>query len=562
MKRRFGDGDDDEPHHRPDDSMTLDNGSAPAVETTAHDGDDDNLLLPIEVGVIGALGDMGKVYVNKWAADAASPTPAVAHIHVCDHPSKLAQLRAHYAPLIAAGLVTAHADGHGVSRLADLTMYTVESAHVASCIRDYARSTKRNGTVAGQTSTKAQEIRAFEEHAPADVSIISLHSMHGPAVDTPGQPLAIIPHRVVRPRDLARVHAVVACFRSRVLELAVDQHDSITADTQAVTHVAFLSMGTAWASVGVYPWTSAVYHGSTVEEVKVMITMRIYFAKWHVYAGVSILNESARAQVQQYARSARELFELMIQEREMEFRDRVYAAAEAVFGRFKEPLLTADTLRGRGPQTTPSSSSSSASDTASNPPVKTSNSHLSILAIVDCWYQSGINPFHHLAQLGTPPFRLWLGISQHVFITPNLLEESIKTALYDKTIRMDDLNFVLAVAQWSELISVGSFDAYRERFEAVRGFFEGMHEGSLEWRRRSDELIRTASTSTLAAGGSGVATIAAIIAEVTIVVPATVSTRAVYSLLVFPDVPVDLHASSFQSAISCHIIEEVLWVRV
>jgi prephenate dehydrogenase (NADP+) len=39
----------------------------------------------------------------------------------------------------------------------------------------------------------------------------------------------------------------------------------------------------------------------------------------------------------------------------------------------------------------------------------TPNSHLSLLAMVDCWWKLGINPFEHLDVAGTPPFMLWIG---------------------------------------------------------------------------------------------------------------------------------------------------------
>ena len=49
---------------------------------------------------------------------------------------------------------------------------------------------------------------------------------------------------------------------------------------------------------------------------------------------------------------------------------------------------------------------------------RTPNSHLSLLAIVDCWHQLKLNPYRHLI-CQTPPFRLWLGITEcmhHSFI--------------------------------------------------------------------------------------------------------------------------------------------------
>lgn len=50
-------------------------------------------------------------------------------------------------------------------------------------------ATKMNAIVGGQTSCKAPEIAALEEHLPADVDIVPCHSLHGPNVDPKGQPL-------------------------------------------------------------------------------------------------------------------------------------------------------------------------------------------------------------------------------------------------------------------------------------------------------------------------------------------------------------------------------------
>ncbi|KAI8840195.1 Prephenate dehydrogenase-domain-containing protein [Chytriomyces cf. hyalinus JEL632] len=444
--------------------------------------------LPIQIGLIGALGDMARLYIGVWLAQTGATGRAAFHIHACDHPSKYDDLVKIYAPHIDSGTLTAHRDGHAVSRASDIIIYSVESSNIVACIKAYAPSTKLGAIVAGQTSVKAQEIRAFEEFMPSDVSIISLHSMHGPSVSPKGQPLVLLPHRVTVASHLDLMHKVVDPFESKILQLSWKEHDDITADTQAVTHVAFLSMGAAWSTVGVYPWLSDTYKGTLVEEVKVTIAMRIYFAKWHVYAGLAVLNESARDQIRQFAKSAKELFELMIQEKEREFTDRVMAAAKAVFGNYQTPLL-------RGLNEEDDDRLEEANVDVENLPSPSSrklikpNSHLSIFAIVDSWYQTKTNPFDHLSLLGTPPFRLWLGISQHVFITPHLLNQSIKAALFDRSIRMDDLNFVLAVTEWSAVIGVGSFDGYREKFEGVRTFFEAQKE-SLEWRKRSDQLIQ------------------------------------------------------------------------
>ena len=53
-------------------------------------------------------------------------------------------------------------------------------------------ATKVGAVVGGQTSCKAPEIEAFEKYLPEDVEILSVHSLHGPNVDTQSQPLVCL----------------------------------------------------------------------------------------------------------------------------------------------------------------------------------------------------------------------------------------------------------------------------------------------------------------------------------------------------------------------------------
>jgi prephenate dehydrogenase (NADP+) len=81
-----------------------------------------------------------------------------------------------------------------------------------------------------------------------------------------------------------------------------------------------------------------------IENVKTNVALRIYSNKWHVYAGkpthgslfrfdipsllrigLAIMNPNAKIQIAQYARSVADLFKLMIQEKEAEFRARIQA---------------------------------------------------------------------------------------------------------------------------------------------------------------------------------------------------------------------------------------------
>ncbi|PVF98165.1 putative TYR1-prephenate dehydrogenase [Serendipita vermifera] len=378
-----------------------------------------------------------------------------------------------------------------VSRSSDFIMYSVEAEFIDKVVKQYGPSTKIGAVVAGQTSVKAPEKAAFEAHLPPDVHIVSCHSLHGPSVPPLGQPLVLIAHRGPE-WALTLVENILRPLMSRYVYMTYEEHDSVTANTQAVTHAAFLSMGTAWKSSGSYPWEEPEgrYVGG-IETVKVNITHRIYANKWHVYAGLAILNPSARVQIEQYAKSATELYKLMLESKEHELRRRMYRASEIVFRdapRTRPILLTERLLdrfslgtpRERNVNLPPQSQYDSQGDpldipvTSITEPQHASraNSHLSLLAMADCWATLSINPFADLELAATPIFRMWIGVAEYLFRSRERLDAAIEAALWDTTHRSDDLEFIVAARGWSQCVSFGNFELYRRRFEETAAFFQ------------------------------------------------------------------------------------------
>ena len=166
-------------------------------------------------------------------------------------------------------------------------------------------------------------------------------------------------------------------------------------------------------------------------------------------------------------------FKLMIKEEADTFRKRLYNARDFIFGQNHKPLMLNEKVM--------QEFSLSAGSENRKP-----NSHLSLLSMVDAWYHLGINPYDNLI-CQTPPFRLRLGIAEYLFKNEDLLEESIETALFDKTIRGDDLEFHSAVREWSSIIGYGDMEGYKQHFEQVKTFFAGRLEHG---RDQSAELIR------------------------------------------------------------------------
>ncbi|KAH9917437.1 uncharacterized protein B0H18DRAFT_1087082 [Fomitopsis serialis] len=339
-------------------------------------------------------------------------------------------------------------DGHQVSRIADFIMYSVEAEFIDRVVATYGPC--------AQTSVKAPEKAAFEKYLPQDVHIVSCHSLHGPT-------------NILRP------------LKSRYVYLSYEDHDIVTA-----TH---RLMGTAWSNEKEYPWETGHAVGG-IETVKVNIMLRIYSNKWHVYAGLAILNPSARIQIDQYARSTTEIYKLMIGGDAEGMRRRIYEARDKVFGTksrdgsvtTRAPILLSEDIldrfslwrRGSGANGNgKANGNGNGNGNGDAPPnTHTANSHLSLLAMVDCWAALGIQPFVHLDLAATPLFRMLLGVSEYLFRSQERLDHAIHAALYDTTYRANDLEFVVAARGWSQCISFGSFELYQQRFLETASFFE------------------------------------------------------------------------------------------
>jgi prephenate dehydrogenase (NADP+) len=142
-------------------------------------------------------------------------------------------------------------------------------------------------------------------------------------------------------------------------------------------------MGVAWAANRQFPWEMPRYIGG-IENVKINVMMRIYSNKWHVYAGLAILNPSARVQIEQYASSVTELFKLMLAGDKQQLSKRIKAAGAKVFrAGWNDDLLLKDEVLDQF-------------SLGDKPEERVKNNHLSLLAMVDCWSQLDIVPYEHM----------------------------------------------------------------------------------------------------------------------------------------------------------------------
>lgn len=234
-------------------------------------------------------------------------------------------------------------------------------------------------------------------------------------------------------------------------------------------------MGKAWHANSQFPWEIARYVGG-IENVKINLTLRIYSQKWHVYAGLAILNPYAKEQIRQYAQSVTDLYKLMLGGHREELQHRIKKAAAAVFGtqKWDDDLLLQDDVLDRF-------------SLGKKPETPLPNNHLSLLAMVDCWSELGIVPYDHMI-CSTPLFRLWLGVTEYLFRKPALLDEVIRIAIEDASFRSDDLEFTFAARGWSDCVTFGDFESYKDRFLSTQKFFEKRFP---EATKVGNEMIKT-----------------------------------------------------------------------
>jgi len=346
----------------------------------------------MHIGIIGA-GDMGILYAKKLSHEGYD-------VCICDLPGNANRIKQE----IGDSKIEIFDDGREVSRKSDYVIYSVETENIHEAVKKYGPSTKYGAIVGGQTSVKTPDIEAFKKYLPSDTNIVTMHSLHSPNTGTEGQKLAVIRHRS---GDTAYGNAigVLNNLGSYIVEIdSYENHDKISADTQCVTHLGFESMGTAWKNAGIYPWDEGSY-SSPIDNVKIMMMLRILSGKPHVYGGLAMFNPYTKKQTKQYASSTSEFFKDIIINDKKKFSEKVRVAKEYIFSKIQEPILNDEIMKRH----------------CINGKSEKPNSHLSLFAMADAWLNMGMNPYDN-RMFETPPFKMRLGIVEYLFSDDNLIE--------------------------------------------------------------------------------------------------------------------------------------------
>jgi len=411
----------------------------------------------MKIGIIG-LGDMGKMFAKIWAAQFLD-------VYACDLPQNFETLKNQFKD----SNIKILPDAIAVSRICDFILYSVETSKIEEVLSIAGPSTKFGAIVSGQTSVKAPEILAFEKYLPKDCQIVGSHALFGPNVNPKGQTIAVFNHRC----SADALNATKELFEisgATIVELENHQsHDKMMADIQVVTHVGFESIGTAFMHRRTFPWEDK-NRINGIDNIKLLLTLRIYSYKSHVYSGLAFENPYAINDVRRFANVENELFGLMITEKREKFISKILKARDQVFANHNlKPMLNDEIME----------------EYSLNIGDHKPNSHLSLLSMVCTWAELKMDPYKNLI-CQTPPFKLRVGLAEYLFLNQDLLDETIQTALKDKSILKDDLAFHTAVHEWSNILELGDKKAYEQHFEATKKFLKPRLEYG---REMSSQLI-------------------------------------------------------------------------
>ncbi len=399
----------------------------------------------MKIGIIG-LGDMGKLYATKWAS-------AGLEVYGCDLPEHRKALQIYFDERDLP--VKVLADGVQLSRLCDMILYCVETSSIIEVVKHFGPSTKYGAIVGGQTSVKTPEFNAFSKYLPSDTQIITNHALFGPHVDTSNQTQILINVNAQQP-IYYEVENIYGAIGAKIEHLgSIEEHDKLMSDIQAVTHIGFESIGTACMHRQNYPWEHAL-HPNGLDNIKYLMTLRVYSYKAHVYAGLALQNPFAKLDVRTYAEQENELFSLMITGNRSKFTDKINRAIVNVFGE-KDPqhnLINEELMNHQS---------------LNNRKQTLSNSHLSLFSMLCTWDKLRINPYKNLI-CQTPPFRLRVGMVEYLCTNKALLDETMDAALTNLQIRADDLAFHTAVHEWSHIVEAGNERNYYHLFEKTKNY--------------------------------------------------------------------------------------------
>ncbi len=314
---------------------------------------------------------------------------------------------------------------------------------------------KKGAIISGQTSRKTPEAKAFDKYFNSNSScgleMVTIHTMCDPLKsDAHKEILGIIRHNS-SDKAYERAREFYGSISEHIEEFdSVEEHDTMIANTQIDTSRTFLSIAGAFADVGCFPSLNKTY-SSAFDKMKFSLAMRVASQPSHVYSGIQFGSEYGKKIVKHAIAVESSLYRMIVSNRKKEYRQRVLAAKEKLFGeKILEPILGDDVMKQFG-----------------NIAVDDPNSDFSIIQRAVTSAESGRDIFKDL-KATTPMHTSLVCLIDRLFNTEDALERAISAPFNNPGLRSDDLDFHDQIQGWSGALLHDSIEAYNSRHKDMR----------------------------------------------------------------------------------------------
>jgi len=342
---------------------------------------------------------------------------------------------------------------------ADFVIFCVPTEKVYENMLRFLPYCKKGAIISGQTSRKTPEAQAFDEYVGKNpgcgLELVTIHTMCDPSVtkeNTSKEILGIIRHNS-SDGAYKRATAFYGDMSEHIEEFeSVDEHDTRVANTQINTSRIFLSIASAFAKVGCFPFLNETY-SSAFDVMKFALAMRAASKENHIYRGIQFGSEYGKSIVRHAIAVESELYSMIVSGRRKQYRDRVLAAKKRLFGSGKlEPILSDEVMRQFG------------KILAVSP-----NSDFSPIQWAVDAAESGRNIFED-CKATTPMYTSLLCLVDRLFNAEEgeALERAMAAPFDNPQLRADDLDFDREIHGWSEALLLDNQAAYDSRHARMR----------------------------------------------------------------------------------------------
>jgi prephenate dehydrogenase len=224
----------------------------------------------------------------------------------------------------------------------DVVLLSVPIKETAKVIEEVAPRMRPGSLLMDVTSLKSEPMRTMMRWAPEGVEVLGTHPMFGPTISTiRGQTVILVPAAGRCNSWLLPMEEIFREDGARVEVLGAEEHDRIMAVVQALTHFAYISIGSTLRSLD-FDVAHSRQFMSPVYEIMIDFVGRILAQSPELYASIQENPEAERVR-EAYIEECKRLAKLADDGDSAGFMDAMRSAADHFEGR-DEALARSDRL--------------------------------------------------------------------------------------------------------------------------------------------------------------------------------------------------------------------------